>query len=142
MTTGEPVAVREPVVVNYLGGVSTVTEGDKPLAEQLKGGSRSLPQTYVLEPAYPNPFNPSTTIGYALPEASEVALEVYNVQGQRIRELVGGRQPAGWHAVVWDGRNSNGKPVPSGVYVVRMTAHPVRGSGNAFVASRKVVLMK
>ncbi len=141
-TTGEPVAVGEPVVVNYLGGVSTVTEGDKPLAEQLKGGSRSLPQTYVLEPAYPNPFNPSTTIGYALPEASEVALEVYNVQGQRIRELVGGRQPAGWHAVVWDGRNSNGKPVPSGVYVVRMTAHPVSGTGNTFVASRKVVLMK
>jgi len=56
--------------------------------------------------------------------------------------LVGGRQPAGWHAVVWDGRNSNGKPVPSGVYVVRMTAHPVHSGGNAFVASRKVVLMK
>ena len=107
-----------------------------------KDNPSTLPQKYDLKPAYPNPFNPSTTIGYALPEASEVALEVYNVQGQRIRELVGGRQPAGWHAVVWDGRNSNGKPVPSGVYVVRMTAQPVSGTGNAFVASRKVVLMK
>ena len=120
----------------------TVVSETSPQGEVTLDRDAALPQKYDLQPAYPNPFNPSTTIGYALPEASEVALEVYNVQGQRIRELVGGRQPAGWHAVVWDGRNSNGKPVPSGVYVVRMTAHPVRGSGNAFVASRKVVLMK
>ena len=72
--------------------------------------------------AYPNPFNPATTLRYELPEAGEVRLTIYNTVGQAVRELVSGRQAAGGYAIVWDGRDRAGRAVASGLYVVRMEA--------------------
>jgi len=76
----------------------------------------------------PNPFNPSTTIRFVLPEASHVTLAVYDINGRLVRNLVGGAAGAagtflpGHHEVVWDGRDSNDRPVASGVYLCRLTA--------------------
>lgn len=89
--------------------VGAVVEGDFPLE-------------YELLPAFPNPFNPSTVIRYALPEESWVRLEVYDVLGRRVRELAEGKQPAGWHSVVWDGRDEFGREVASGVYLCMLQA--------------------
>ena len=80
-----------------------------------------VPLEYELLPAFPNPFNPSTVIRYALPEGSFVRLEVYDVLGRRVRELVRDRQSAGWHSVVWDGRDEFGRKVGSGVYLCRLS---------------------
>ena len=81
-----------------------------------------VPLEYELLPACPNPFNPSTVIRYALPEESFVRLKVYDVLGRRVRDLVEGKQPAGWHRVVWDGRDEFGRELGSGVYLCMLCA--------------------
>ena len=98
--------------------------------------SREIPTQFELFPNFPNPFNPSTTIKYAVPEATAVSLVVYNMLGQKVATLMSGtEQPAGYHAVVWDGRSDAGTQVASGVYVVRMRA-------GRFVQTQKMVLVK
>jgi photosystem II stability/assembly factor-like uncharacterized protein len=80
---------------------------------------------------YPNPLNPATWIPFALAEAGEVTMTVYDARGQRIRQLHLGYRPAGAHyaknrAAHWDGRNDSGEAVASGVYVVELTAPGLR----------------
>lgn len=70
----------------------------------------------------PNPFNPRTTIPFELSAAGAVRLDVYNIGGRKVATLVDGFQPAGTHAVSWDGLNAAGTPVPSGTYLARLTA--------------------
>lgn len=70
---------------------------------------------------YPNPFNPDTRISFELPWESEVDLKIYNVKGQLIRRLYGGRLPAGKHHTVWDGTDEYGRDVSSGVYFYRLS---------------------
>ena len=82
----------------------------------------SVPAAFGLADNYPNPFNPSTTIGYALPAESEVRLEVFNIAGQRVRVLLDTHQPAGHYTVEWDTRDAQGQAVASGVYFYRLQA--------------------
>jgi len=84
---------------------------------------------------YPNPFNPSTTISFDLAVPGHVDLEVYNVRGQKVRVLVSGDFIAGRHNVVWNGEDSAGRTVGSGVYFYRMTM-------TGFTSVKKMVLMK
>ncbi len=95
---------------------------------------------FWLAPAYPNPFNPATTIRYGLPEPAEVEIEVFNIQGQKVRQLVRGRRAAGWHTVQWNGQNDRGIPLSSGVYLIRLNA---RTSDNRLIVrNQKVMLIK
>jgi len=89
-----------------------------------------LPMEFTLEQNYPNPFNPGTQIRYALPDPSDVKLTVYSITGQRVAELVDGRQNAGWHAVSFDA-----SLLSSGIYIYRLQA-------DDFVQSRKMILVK
>jgi hypothetical protein len=85
------------------------------------GGVRAqVPQEFQLYQNYPNPFNPSTMIRYALPRRSNVNIEVFNMMGQKIALLVQDRQAAGEYQVLWNGVNSAGMQVASGVYLCRM----------------------
>ena len=86
--------------------------------------------TFVLEKNYPNPFNPSTTIRYSLPQATNVKLMVYDMIGREITVLVNTKQNAGNHSVVWDAQD-----LPSGLYVCRLEAGSV-------VQNRKMLLLK
>jgi len=94
-----------------------------------------LPDEFVLEANYPNPFNPQTTIEFGLPRDAEVRLEVYNLLGQCVTILVDGHLSAGRHRIDWDGTDADGQPVASGVYLYRLTA-------DSFVSTRKMVLLK
>jgi hypothetical protein len=94
-----------------------------------------LPDRYALSQNYPNPFNPGTTIAYALPVAGEVEISIFNPLGQSIRRLVSAYQPAGSYTVDWDGKDSRGQPVASGVYLYRIVA-------DDFAQARKMVLLK
>ncbi len=96
----------------------------------------NLPGDYALHQNYPNPFNPSTTIAYQLPEAGRVTLRIYDLTGKVVNTLVGEYQPAGYHEVVWNGRDRRGAPVATGVYFYRLEA------GAEFVKTHKMVLMK
>jgi len=99
--------------------------------------------SYQLEQNYPNPFNPSTVISFQLPEAGDVSLAIYNSNGQLVRTLVAGEKPAGRYSVLWDATDDRGNRVASGVYVYVLKAgDPSAGSGQGFVARKKLVLMK
>lgn len=76
---------------------------------------------FCVKDNFPNPFNPSTTISFSLPETGRASLVIYNASGQKVRELVTGILNAGRHSVVWDGRDGDGKMVSSGVYISRLT---------------------
>ena len=97
--------------------------------------SDDLPRYVTLEAAHPNPFNPVTTIRFALPAAGEVQLDVYDVSGKLVAELVRGHLPAGRHETVWFGVDTAGHPVATGVYVYQLRAGDT-------VMSRKMTLMK
>ncbi len=80
-----------------------------------------LPKTVSVR-NYPNPFNPETTISYALPQDGQAVIKVYNLRGQLVKTLVNDRMEAGYHDVVWAGRDENNKSVASGIYFLRMQA--------------------
>jgi len=68
----------------------------------------------------PNPFNPSTTITFSLAEGGAAELRVFDVRGRNLRVLAAGDLPAGEHSVTWDGRDDDGRPVPSGIYFYKL----------------------
>lgn len=94
------------------------------------------PLKYNLDSNYPNPFNPSTTIGYVLPMPAHVRLVVYNTMGQIVADLVNADKEAGWNQVVW---NAN---VASGLYFYRFEAVSVRDPNKRFVDVKKMILLK
>ncbi|MBT3316709.1 T9SS type A sorting domain-containing protein [bacterium] len=94
-----------------------------------------LPTAFSLKAAYPNPFNPSTTLQFAVPTATHVSLSIFDLAGRRVTELVSAEYPAGQHSVVWNGMNDKNQQVASGAYYFKMTA------GN-FTQTRKMVLVK
>jgi hypothetical protein len=95
-----------------------------------------LPGRYLLDQNFPNPFNPSTVIGYHLPADARVTLRIYDLLGREIATLVDGLVSAGSHAVTW-----NGSSYGSGVYFVRLSASDPAG-GNRYVRTTKIELLK
>lgn len=93
------------------------------------------PVEFSLLQNYPNPFNPRTTIYYKLGKASDVRLTIFNMLGQQIRTLVNQKQSAGRQIVHWNGKDSNQRVVPSGIYYYRLEA-------DNFTATRKMLLLK
>ncbi|MGB2981401.1 MAG: FlgD immunoglobulin-like domain containing protein, partial [Candidatus Zixiibacteriota bacterium] len=95
----------------------------------------NAPKSFTLFQNQPNPFNPVTQITYQLPEACQVRVTIYNVRGQRVRTLHDGRQSAGRHTLNWDGRDTGGRLLSSGIYLYRLEA-------GQFHQTRKMTLMK
>ncbi len=118
-----------------LEGVDVNGYRDTYAAIQVIVEERVLPVHFYLTQNHPNPFNPSTAIQYGLPEAANVRVEVYNLRGELVRVLQNSGQAAGAYELIWDGRNSNGQTVPSGVYLYRLSA------GN-FIETRKMLFTK
>jgi flagellar hook assembly protein FlgD len=85
--------------------------------------AQATPDRVHLVQNYPNPFNPVTTIAYGLPETAMVSLVVYDVTGQEVIRLMQARQSAGWHSLQWNGRDTAGHPVGTGVYFARIRAN-------------------
>ncbi len=79
------------------------------------------PDDYELAQNYPNPFNPTTNIEFTLPIRKTISLKIYNSLGQEVRTLVNNQTyPAGTYRVQWDGKDNNGNPVASGVYIYKL----------------------
>jgi hypothetical protein len=86
----------------------------------VRGNGDALPGLLALRQNYPNPFNPRTTIEFWLPEGDYVTLSIYNLLGQEVRKLADGAHEAGYHVVVWEGKDDAGVDVPSGVYFCKL----------------------
>ena len=96
----------------------------------VEGEISGIPTEYSLSQSFPNPFNPTTTIEYSLPNMVEVSLIVYNLLGEEVTRLISENQQAGYHKVTWDASS-----MASGIYLYRLTA-------GDFVRTRKMVLLK
>ena len=81
----------------------------------------ALPVSCVLHQNYPNPFNPMTNIAFDLTSGAEVALEIYNILGRRVKTLFSGYLDAGLHRFEWDASNDKGQGVATGVYFYKLT---------------------
>ncbi|MDM7926323.1 MAG: DUF362 domain-containing protein [bacterium] len=118
-------------------GIELSTNVTNPVLERPEGSV--VPAGFSLEPNYPNPFNASTTIQYRLDALSRVRLTVYDAAGRRVRTLFDGTDVPGERSRQWNGLDDNGSPVPTGVYICRITA---RAEGRSFSAERKMVMAK
>ena len=108
---------------------NVVSVGEDGEANQL------IPADYSLNQNYPNPFNPETRISYSIPEPGFVKLSIYDINGTLIKVLQEGNRSAGRYEAIWDGKNSFGSKVGSGVYFYRLQA-------NSFVQVKKMILLK
>ncbi len=130
MSTDEWTISYDGVVVAD-GSVINVTPG----THKLVANRIAIPEAFALRQNTPNPFNATTVINYELPVNSEVNLEVYSLLGQKVTTLVSGEVEAGYRSVVWDGTDSEGKVVPTGIYFYKLEA-------GSFKATAKMALMK
>ena len=89
-----------------------------------------VPTEFTLSQAYPNPFNPTTTINFSIPADTQVSIAVYNLQGREVVSLASGSYDAGYHQVIW-----NADTHSSGVYFVKMVA-------GSYVNTQKLMLVK
>jgi len=94
-----------------------------------------IPDEYYLRQNFPNPFNPSTTIEYGIPEAGNVSIKIYNIIGQEVRSLVNNKQEAGAYNIIWDGKDNWGTYVASGVYFYKITV-------NKYQNIQKLILLR
>jgi hypothetical protein len=94
-----------------------------------------MPTAFELKQNYPNPFNPSTTLSFAVPNDADVSVQVYDITGKLVTTLVNAKMAAGYHNVEWNGTDSQGLRVATGIYFYKMTA------GN-FVQTKKMLFAK
>jgi photosystem II stability/assembly factor-like uncharacterized protein len=101
---------------------------------------QNVVKEFSLAQNYPNPFNPTTSISFSLPVSAEVNLKIMNVLGQEVRTLVADSKNAGTHQVMWDGRNSGGNQVASGIYFYQLVAKTKEGK--EFRSIKKMMILK
>ncbi len=94
------------------------------------------PAEFILEPNYPNPFNPGTVIPFTVNRLSDLEMNIYSIGGQLVKNMVRNTFNAGRYTVYWNGKNENGQLVPSGVYFVRLR------SDKAMTTTRRMLLLK
>jgi len=96
-----------------------------------------IPVEVSLHQNYPNPFNPSTTISFELntENTENTELIIYNIKGQKVKQLVRGQLSVGQHSFIWNGTDDKGKHVSSGIYLYKLR------SGN-YTSTKKMILMK
>ena len=108
---------------------TTNVDNDEETKEQ------TLATTFELFQNYPNPFNPTTKIEYQIASSGLVEIQVFNINGELVRNLTNANQSVGKYTVNWDGRNNNNMPVASGIYIYRIM------HGNS-ILSKKMLLLK
>lgn len=126
-------------VYAYSGNDSTEVTGTRQLFVERSGDlnteSIGIPNSFVLHPNYPNPFNPETQIRFEMPYAGNVDLSIYNLLGMKVKTLYAGQKSAGVFEFKWDGKNDHNQSVSGGVYIYKLQ------SGQQ-MQMRKMILLK
>jgi mannose/cellobiose epimerase-like protein (N-acyl-D-glucosamine 2-epimerase family) len=105
---------------NTAGHFKVIYQTDARTIPEFITYNKISPRQYELYQNYPNPFNPSTIISYRLNRKSNVRLVIYNITGQKVRELVNTIKGTGYHKTNWDGKNDFGVNVSSGIYIYEL----------------------
>jgi len=119
----------------FISEVEITLDGTPPAKIEAQTDQPTVPTDYSLGNAYPNPFNPTTTIEFGVPSDGNVRIEVYNITGQKVKTLTNQYYTAGSYTIDWNSTDDSGNEVATGVYLYRMTA-------SDFVETKKMVLMK
>jgi hypothetical protein len=133
--------VVEEILSGEEGKTHILTEGSSieitnPAVKKLRLFKKDMvPIVFMVKQNYPNPFNPETIIKYGIPNPEKVEIEIYNTLGQKVITLLSKEQKAGYHEVLWDGRNENGRLVASGIYFYKVQA-------GEHMAIRKMIFLK
>jgi hypothetical protein len=136
MTINRAMTLTAPVGTVTIGpSASPIVADDGRQSDKDNLAIKSAPTEYSLSQNYPNPFNPETTIEYTLPKTAFVMLKIYDMLGQEVRTLVNEFQQTGVKSVNWDGKNDQGQPVPSGIYIYQIVA-------GEFAKSARLLLLK
>ncbi|MBU0690756.1 carboxypeptidase regulatory-like domain-containing protein, partial [bacterium] len=110
----DPLPYLYSAVAVYQGGISEQSN-EAEFGDGADDLNENLPIEFALSPAYPNPFNATTTIDFALPHSTEVTLTVFDILGREVSQLFSGQQSAGYHSIQW-----NADAYATGLYIVRM----------------------
>ncbi|MDR3611753.1 MAG: T9SS type A sorting domain-containing protein [Ignavibacteriaceae bacterium] len=124
----------------YQYRLNMIDNGGSSKRSQVVETEVALPKNFELSQNYPNPFNPSTRIDYSLPFDSRVTLDVYNITGERIGQIVNEEQTAGYYTINMSSSSLN-KSLASGVYIYKMNAVD-KSTGNTFTSIKKMMLLK
>ena len=123
-------------------GFDGVESSNGPWSLTIDGGwaldvdnNSTIPEVFALHNNYPNPFNPTTNIGYDIPELSKVSIDIYNIAGNKVKTLVSKEHQPGRYKVQWNATNEFGSPVATGMYIYKIRAKD-------FVSVKKLLLMK
>jgi len=119
----------------FFTGADHIQSASNNKSVQTPDGHDAIPFEFALKQPYPNPFNPYTTINYALPEPSKVIITIYDISGRKVRELINNNESAGDKAIIWDGFDDNGKMVSGGIYIYHLKA-------GEYSSSKKMLFLK
>ncbi len=109
----------------------------KTSSQQITFNNNQLINSYDLAQNYPNPFNPATIIKYQIPKDGMVTLKIYDILGKEVKTLVNEQKPTGRYEVKFDASD-----LASGVYIYRIQVNPATSSGQVFVSTKKMMLLK
>ena len=138
---GQPSAIGMVSSTNYradlgfLGGLML----DTGVAET---DETSIPSEFGLFQNHPNPFNPETVIEFQIPQACDVLITIHDIHGRKVHTLIYGHWSAGFHSVIWDGRDRTGQMVASGMYFYRLEARATGAEQRSFMDVKKMIFMK
>jgi hypothetical protein len=127
--------VPTPTQATIMNAIIADAQGTNIITNVFENGKPLIPTVYSLEQNFPNPFNPSTRIQYAIPEIARVKIVIYNLLGQKVRTFDFGQQSPGRYTITWDGRTQNGTIVSSGVYFYRFETQK-------FKQTKKLLMLK
>ncbi len=132
------------VNIGYIVGDSgIILKGINEGTSSVEDMENSIIRSYTLHQNHPNPFNPTTTIQYELPQRSNVQITIYDLIGRKVTTLLSETQDAGFKSVTWNETNNHGKPVSAGVYLYQIRVYDPDGVGTGdFVQTKKMVLLK
>jgi len=128
------------MMINQLAEINNRLMAKKATTSEASNSDNELPTEYELLGNYPNPFNPSTTISYALPLQSSVEINIFDIMGRLVRTFELNGQSAGYQNVLWNGRNENNEQVASGIYLYRFKA--IATDGKVFEKTAKLLMLK
>ena len=133
--SGVVIDTTENRVYASVAHFSTVVLFSEAVVTSTEDDGRLIPDGYILEQNFPNPFNPETQIRYTVSNAAHVTIAVYNILGQEITRLVDTQQLAGTYTIRWNGKDITGLPAGTGIYFYRMKAGDT-------VLTRRMMLIK
>jgi hypothetical protein len=109
--------------------------------DSVSNAGTPVPNVTAFNGNYPNPFNPTTTLMFSLNQTSRVALDIFNIRGQKVRTLISKEMEAGYHSIEWNGTDDNSNPVGSGVYFSKFHSEGREEPGD-FTSVKKMIIMK